>query len=293
MQEKQAINWSSTIEAAQKQLQALRSGNEANVIDNKRIRMVSIDSVSRDPEQPRQKIDPASQEIKDLAESIKKHGFINFITVRQHKEGYVIITGERRFIAAQIAGLEKIPVMVIAQEREELEYALIQIEENIQRKDLTPLEEAEGYERLTIKFKIKQTEIAHMVKKNKGYVSKMLRVAGIPETIKREIRETGVAVTKEVLMLLSGYPEQEQVELWGKIKARPTEAALRAAARKHESGNRGYEEMAPSQIMGALQKILAIKGETSIFDYIAPRKARKLLKDVKSAEREQPEKPSE
>lgn len=279
METKQGINWSNAIQETHDQIQALKSGGPANIIDNKRIRLVSIASISTDPNQPRKLIDSDSEDIKDLAESIKQHGFINFITVRQQDGGYIVVSGERRLIAAKLAGMDKIPVMVLAEEKEPLDYCLIQLEENLQRKDLIPLDEAEAYERLHKEFGIKLVEISQMVKKNKGYISKMLHVAQIPESIKSDIRQTKNPVTKEVLMLLSVYPEQEQLKLWEKIKAKPTESVLKAATKTKSKQNRKVT-FKPEDVFDALKRVLELKGIDCIFEYIPKAKAKKLLKQV-------------
>jgi ParB family chromosome partitioning protein len=279
MQDKQAINWSSTIHEAS---ELLRAGTgTSTTVDNKKIRVVAISSIFPDPSQPRKNIDPTSQDIQDLAQSIKQHGFINFIMVRQKDEGYVIVSGERRFTAAKLIGLEKIPVFVISGEKEATEYCLLQLEENIQRKDLAPLDEAEAYERLQKEFSLKQVDIAEMIKKSKGYVSQMLRIAQIHTAIKDDIRKTCNPVSKEVLWLLSAYPEEEQARIWEQIKSNPTESNLRKATRKNkEKDDPTEKKIEPNRVFDALQQVLRFKGAEAIFDYIPMEKRKKLLKEV-------------
>lgn len=134
----------------------------SNEIDGKRIEEVNLIDIQPDPEQPRKNIDPDSEDIRELAESIKEHGFIHFITVRPEKDRkYVIITGERRFCAAKKLGLEKIPVAITSQS--EVNCALIQLEENIHRQDLSPLEEAAAYERFVDEFGKQQKDIVNLI----------------------------------------------------------------------------------------------------------------------------------
>ncbi len=282
--EKKGINWSNAIQETQQQIQSLRSGGMSNVIDNKRIRMVAITQIFPDPNQPRKNIDVNSEEIKELADSIKEHGFINFITVAEKENGYKIITGERRFIAAKVTGLEEIPVMVIGKEMEPLEMALFQLEENLQRKDLTSIEEAEAYERLHKELGVKQVEIATMVKKNKGYVSKMMSIANISPKIKEDIRKTNQAISKEVLISLSTYPEVEQLAIWEKVREKPTEAALKTATKKAKSKRKKQEELDANEVFNALNKVLKIKGIEYLFHYISPQKAKKLFREAEMAE---------
>lgn len=284
MEKAQGINWNKTIQQTYEQMQAIKTGgNAANVIDNKRIRQVAISDITPDPEQPRKHIDHESQDIQELAASIKAHGFINFITVRQKPDGkYIIVSGERRFVAAQVVGLEKIPVMVLAEEKPPLEYAVLQIEENLQRKDLSPIEEAEAYERLHREFGVKQNELAEMIKKDKGYVSKMLRLVRLPQPVKDEIRANNIPVSKEVLINLANYPQEEQTKIWEKIKSKPTELALQSVAPKQPSANQKTSPPEalpcnPEDVLEALKRIIKQQGKEAIFEFISPAKVKKLL----------------
>ncbi|MDC0477373.1 ParB/RepB/Spo0J family partition protein, partial [Pelagibacteraceae bacterium] len=126
---------------------------------------VSISDLSRNPYQPRQIFSEAKLE--ELANSIKKNGVIQPIAVRQSKTDinkYEIVAGERRWLAAQRAGLHEIPVNIL--ELSDLESLEVAIVENIQRDDLTPVEEARGYKRLSDEFKYDHENISKLMSKS-------------------------------------------------------------------------------------------------------------------------------
>ena len=127
--------------------------------------------------------------MEELAESIRLHGVITPITVRHgEKDGYYqIIAGERRWRAARLAGLKEIPAMVLeAGEGEVMELALI---ENLQRQDLNPIEEAEGYDRLMQQFGLTQEEVANRVVKSRSAVANALRLLGLPDEVRTMVAD--------------------------------------------------------------------------------------------------------
>ena len=143
--------------------------------------------IEPNPDQPRKVFDQAS--LDELAESIRLHGVITPITVRKgEKDGYYqIIAGERRWRAARQAGLEDIPAMVLeAEEDEVMELALI---ENLQRQDLNPIEEAEGYERLMKQFGLTQEQVAKRVVKSRSAVANALRLLALPIEVRTMVSE--------------------------------------------------------------------------------------------------------
>lgn len=273
-------DWSSMIIQTQKQMQAMKGGGIAE--NKQQVKMVEIRELVKDEEQPRRNIDPESQEIKELSESIKQHGVINPISVRQEGNYYKIIAGERRFIASKAAGLEKVPVMVL-NEKDKKECCLIQLAENIQRRDLTPLEEAHAYERLKEEFSIKGVELAEMIKKDKGYISKMLRIARIEESVQEDIVKNKNGVSKEVLVLLSSFNPEEQKSIWEKIRENPTETALTKEQLKLQvkvTKKRVKIQRNPKEVYDALHQMIEKKGIESILKYISPGKIKRLLADI-------------
>ena len=149
-----------------------------NVIDIKK-NVALISELSRNKYQPRIKFD--ENKLNDLSYSIKKNGVIQPIAVRKDKfevGKYEIIAGERRWLAAQKAGLHEVPIIILdLDDNEALEVAIV---ENIQREDLNSVEEAKGYERLKNEFKYDQDKIAEVMSKSRSHVSNTLRLLSLP-----------------------------------------------------------------------------------------------------------------
>ena len=143
---------------------------------------VAISDLKRNPYQPRESFNEGKLE--ELANSIKKNGIIQPIAVRRNKSEtgkYEIIAGERRWLAAQRAGLHEIPVNVLdLTDVESLEVAIV---ENIQRDDLNPIEEAKGYKRLSEGFNYDHEHISKLMSKSRSHVSNTLRLLTLPEDI--------------------------------------------------------------------------------------------------------------
>ena len=144
--------------------------------------MVSIADLTRNPYQPRQNF--KEEKLEELANSIKKNGVIQPIAVRVCKSGskkYEIVAGERRWLAAQRAGLHEIPVTILdLSDVESLEVAIV---ENIQRDDLNPIEEARGYKRLNDEFKYDHESISKLMSKSRSHVSNTLRLLTLPSDV--------------------------------------------------------------------------------------------------------------
>jgi len=143
---------------------------------------VSISDLSRNPYQPRQHF--SEQKLEELANSIKQNGVIQPIAVRQSKSDtnkYEIVAGERRWLAAQRAGLHEIPVNIL--ELSDLESLEVAIVENIQRDDLSPIEEAKGYKRLSDEFKYDHENISKLMSKSRSHISNTLRLLTLPNDI--------------------------------------------------------------------------------------------------------------
>ena len=148
----------------------------------KKFNTVSISDLSRNPYQPRQHF--SEEKLEELANSIKKNGIIQPIAVRLSKarnNKYEIVAGERRWLAAQRAGLHEIPVTILdLSDVESLEVAIV---ENIQRDDLNPIEEARGYQRLNKEFKYDHDSISKLMSKSRSHVSNTLRLLTLPSDV--------------------------------------------------------------------------------------------------------------
>ena len=143
---------------------------------------ISISDLYRNPYQPRKSFNQTTLE--ELSKSIKKNGIIQPIAVRVRKSEpgkYEIVAGERRWLAAQRAGLHEIPVNIL--ELSDVESLEVAIVENIQRDDLTPIEEARGYKRLSEEFKYDHENISKLMSKSRSHISNTLRLLTLPEDI--------------------------------------------------------------------------------------------------------------
>ena len=144
--------------------------------------MASISDLTRNPYQPRQNF--KEEKLEELANSIRKNGIIQPIAVRPSKLGlgkYEIVAGERRWLAAQRAGLHEIPIIILdLSDVESLEVAIV---ENIQRDDLNPVEEAKGYKRLNEEFNYDHESISKLMSKSRSHISNTLRLLTLPSDV--------------------------------------------------------------------------------------------------------------
>lgn len=147
-----------------------------------KLNIISISNLSRNPYQPRQYF--SEEKLEELTNSIKKNGIIQPIAVRQSKSDinkYEIVAGERRWLAAQRAGLHEVPVNIL--ELSDVESLEVAIVENIQRDDLTSIEEAKGYKRLSEEFKYDHENISKLMSKSRSHISNTLRLLTLPADI--------------------------------------------------------------------------------------------------------------
>jgi len=136
---------------------------------------IRVEEITPNPFQPRRSFD--DEKLQQLAESIRQHGLLEPIVVRQHESGYQLVVGERRWRASQLAGHETITAIVRDySDREMMQLALI---ENLQREDLNPIEEAEGFKRLMDEFGLKQAEVADVVGRGRASIANALRLLSL------------------------------------------------------------------------------------------------------------------
>lgn len=173
-----------------------------------------VDMIAPNPDQPRTDIDDNA--IAELADSITKSGLLQPILVRPLGDGYQIIAGERRWRASRLAGLDEVPVRVLAVgDTESLELALI---ENLQREDLNPIEEARGYKRLLTVHQMTQAELADKVSKSRSTITNSLRLLDLPEEI-QELVYQGALTPGHARAVLSMPDEDGRRRLAEKIIA--------------------------------------------------------------------------
>ncbi|KKR09135.1 MAG: ParB partition protein [Parcubacteria group bacterium GW2011_GWC1_39_29] len=183
---------------------------------------VEINKVRPNPNQPRRDFD--GEGIKELAKSIRKYGVLQPLLVTKIEEqsnrgldvSYSLIAGERRLRAAREAGLPHVPVIIrddFDEDRTKLEVALI---ENVQRKDLNPIEEAEAYNRFSKEFGLTQKEIAEKVSKSREVVANAVRLLSLPEDIKESVRTEKIS-RAHARALLAFSDEAKQRSIYGQI----------------------------------------------------------------------------
>ena len=144
---------------------------------------IQMDKIFANPSQPRKVF--KDEALEELSGSIKEYGVLQPILLRDDGKGYTIIAGERRFKAAKLAGLDKIPAIIKTMDSREV--ALIALVENVQREDLNFLEEARGYKKLMDDFGLTQTEIAEKMNKKQSTISNKIRLLTLPEDIQESI----------------------------------------------------------------------------------------------------------
>lgn len=200
----------------QKQTQAHQpKGENAAVaqpaaIDNEhRIWNIAVDKMVPGIYQPRKTFDKIA--LQELADSITQNGILQPIAVRKRQAGgYEIIAGERRWRAAQLAGLHEVPAIIkVVSDRDALQLALI---ENIQREDLDAIEEADSYQRLMDEFSLSQQEVAEKVGKERSTVANSLRLLQLPKELKEMISQKQIS-TGHAKVLLSVQEKAQQLKL--------------------------------------------------------------------------------
>ena len=170
-------------------------------------RMIPIEKIRPNPEQPRKFLG----DLRELSDSIREKGVLEPLLVRflPREDTYYIISGERRYHASREAGLRELPcIEKIADDAETLELALI---ENLQRKDLTPFEEADGLYRLAEQFAYTHEDIARKIAKARSSVTEILSLRNIPEHIRRTCVERGI-VSKSLLLEIARQPTERKME---------------------------------------------------------------------------------
>lgn len=182
---------------------------DAAILSDKseRVQQLSVKQVRPNPDQPRKHFD--DQALNELAESIKNYGIVQPLVVTKTGETYVIIAGERRWRAAQIAGKTHVPAIVrSSQELEQLEIALV---ENVQRVDLSPLEQALSIERLHDQFSLSYGDIAQRLSKATTTVNNIVRLLQLPDKAKEALRNQRITEGHaRAILALKDLPEKQE-----------------------------------------------------------------------------------
>jgi ParB family chromosome partitioning protein len=206
------------------------------------VREIEISRIQRNPEQPRVQFDEESLE--QLAQSIRERGVLQPILLRESGAGFMIIAGERRWRAAQRAQLHKIPAIV--RDIDESTIAELALIENIQREDLNPLEEAEGYRQLIKRHGHTQDGVAQIVHKSRSHVANLLRLLDLPEFVRESLLKGDIsmgharavatapdaeALTREVIRKGLSVRQTEEQARRGKARPGPGGTAGRSSSR--------------------------------------------------------------
>ena len=216
-------------------------------------RRVPIAKIDPNPSQPRRSFDEAG--LKELAASIAERGIIQPLVVRPSPKGeskYEIVAGERRWRAAQMARLHEVPVMILTlDDREALEAAIV---ENVQREDLNPLEEAEGYNQLIEKFGHNQKKLSEILGKSPSYISNSLRLLTLPEEVKGYLREGKLSTSHARTLVSVQNPSAVAREvISGGLSVRETEELAKKSQPKPK-GRSGRKALAKDADTRALEQ---------------------------------------
>ena len=222
---------------------------DSEKIDNKK--NVSISSLVRNKYQPRKKFDETSLE--ELTNSIRARGIIQPIIVRPSSDNidqFEIVAGERRWQAAQYAGLHEVPVVIInADNLKTLEFAIV---ENVQRKDLNPIEEAEGYKRLIDEFSYDQDKVSKFIGKSRAHISNCLRLLTLPqEIIELIIDEKLSQGHAKILVGLDNAVLLAKKIISKKLSVRQTEGLVRVL----KSNSRGFSNRKDPNILNLEEEL--------------------------------------
>lgn len=160
-------------------------------VNNEMVKEIPLEEIRPNPYQPRKTFD--EEALNELADSIRQSGVFQPIIVRESTiKGYEIIAGERRFRASKLAGKATVPAIIRAFDEERMmEVAVL---ENLQREDLTSLEEAEAYDMLMKKLKLTQEEVAKRLGKSRPYIANYLRLLGLPESVKKMLQSDEISM---------------------------------------------------------------------------------------------------
>jgi ParB family chromosome partitioning protein len=206
--------------------------NESIDLKDPGITEIPLEKIKPNPQQPRK--DFSKEKLTELADTIKTYGVIQPVLLQKEKENYILVAGERRYRAAQLAGLKTIPAIIKEYNSKELiEIALV---ENLQREDLNPIEEASAYKRLLEEFGFIQEELSKKIGRSRSAIANSLRLLSLDDEIKKYLAE-GKLTPGQVRPLLSlGSTEQRYLALKiinNKLTARQVENLVKNLKRKN------------------------------------------------------------
>ena len=230
------------------------NNNTSNNINTSNHLTMPINLLNPSTSQPRKTFDQAS--LKELAESISKHGIIQPIIIRKnpHKKGYEIIAGERRWRASILAKLKSVPVIV--KEISDSQCLELSIIENIQRQDLTPIEEAEAYSNLINTFSYTHEDLASILGKSRSHITNMIRILSLPPSIKSMVNDKLISFGHARALINIENPEEiAQKIISSNLNVRQTELLIKNLQKPHR--NKILENF--TELENSLSEMLKLK----------------------------------
>ncbi len=222
----------------------------SEVIDRPRAIEIPVDRLSPNPFQPRRSF--TEEGLEQLAESIRRHGVLQPIVVRPSGDGYQLIAGERRWRAAQIAGLQRIPAVV--RELDDSSMVQVALIENLQREDLNPIEEASAYRRLMDEFNMTQEQLSSAIGRSRPTIANAVRLLNLPAEIQRAVEEKRLSEGHaRCLLAISDQGDQLKVAaeiIANGLNVRQAEELVKGTTRNvsRETIRRGTSEENPDAV---------------------------------------------
>lgn len=212
----------------------------ARAADAAALQQLPVAEIGPNPLQPRREFPP--EELEELRQSLKSSGLLQPITVRPHPSGngYQLIAGERRWRAAQSLGWDRISAVV--RQADDSTLLALALVENLQRSDLNPLEEAEGYQRLSTEFGLSHAKVAELTGKSRSTVANLVRLLELPGSVQALVRSGALTAGQVRPLLALGDPGAiaalaEEVRM-RKLPARAVEARIGAGKRRHRGATK-------------------------------------------------------
>lgn len=230
------------------------------------VKPIPLVQISPNPDQPRKIFN--EKELAELADSIKENGVLQPIILRTVKSKpylYEIVAGERRYRAAQIAGLSEIPALVkTLSDKNAAEIALI---ENVQRENLNPIEEAEGYENLMKKYQYSMADISKLIGKSESYIRNLMRINSLPDSVKELIKDGKISASHARTIAVADNPEQMAHDIVnGKLSVAETQKRVKNSNRSQHSRSfnqntldRAYVEKIESKLSAKLESDVKLR----------------------------------
>ena len=222
------------------------------------IQEISLDRIESNPFQPRQHFDP--EKLQELAQSIEEFGLLEPIIVREHGANFQLVAGERRVRAARLTGLRAVPALL--RDFSDVEMMKVALVENLQRENLNPIEEAEGYQRLMDEFGFTQSQVAEAVGKKRPSVANALRLLNLSESEQQMVQDGRLSMG-HAKVLLGVCDTKRRAQLANKVvKEELSVRQLEELLKKPKSVPRGTFKMKSPELVDLeedLQRIFGTK----------------------------------